>query len=406
MNYFKIAWRNIWRNKRRTIITLASLYFAIVTALFMRSMQLGTYDIMIEGAVEMYSGFIQIQQKDYWEDKTINDLLEYNDTLVNKVKNIEHVDEVIPRLESFALASSGLQTKGVLFQGVDPVKEDKMTSLKNRLIKGEYLKEGDRGVLVSQKLASYLKLSLEDTVVMISQGYHGVSAADKFPIRGIVKIPNPELDSRLIIGELGNVQYFYSAYGMLTSLVVNIDSRENVSKVQSDINKIIDKDNLRVLNWTEMNKALKQQIDSDNISGVIMLGILYIVIFFGLFGTIVMMTTERLKEFAVMISIGMQKSKLAILIFIETMIIGIVGLIAGIITSFPFFIYYYDNPIRLSGETGEMYEMYGLEPLMGFSLDPAIFINQFLLVGIALIIVLIYPTVKIFRLNVINSLRG
>jgi ABC-type lipoprotein release transport system permease subunit len=405
MNYFKIAWRNIWRNKRRTLITVASLYFAIVTALFMRSMQIGTYDLMIENAVQMYSGFIQIQEKDYWEDKTINNLMEKNQELEKAVEEIGGVNYTVPRLESFSLASSGDHTKGVVVQGVLPALEDSMTKLKNRLVKGDYLSENDIGVLVSQKLASFLKLNVGDTIIMISQGYHGVSAADQFPVRGIVKIPNPQLDNRLIIGSLSKIQSFFSAENMLTSVVVHIDSRDNVDRIASEIKSLIDKDKLRVMSWTEMNKSLKQQIDSDNVSGVIMLAILYIVIFFGLFGTIVMMTAERRKEFAVMLAIGMHRSKIILIVIFETLILGFFGLMAGVVSSLPFFIYYHDNPIRLTGEYGDIYESFGMEPLMGFSLNPSIFMNQFILVGIMLLFVLIYPTFKISKLNIINSIR-
>jgi ABC-type antimicrobial peptide transport system permease subunit len=90
---------------------------------------------------------------------------------------------------------------------------------------------------------------------------------------------------------------------------------------------------------------------------------------------------------------------------IETLILGFFGLMAGVVSSLPFFIYYHDNPIRLTGEYGDIYESFGMEPLMGFSLNPSIFMNQFILVGIMLLFVLIYPTFKISKLNIINSIR-
>ena len=155
-----------------------------------------------------------------------------------------------------------------------------------------------------------------------------------------------------------------------------------------------------------MNKTLKQQIEGDNISGIIMLGILYIVIFFGILGTIIMMTSERFKEFGVMVAVGMRRMRLVFMMLLETIFIGLVGLIAGVATSIPIILYYYQNPIHLTGEMAKSYEAYGIEPLLGFSIDPMIVINQFYTVLLLMMVTLIYPIFKISKLNIINALRG
>ena len=105
--YIKIAWRNLWRNKRRTILTLSSVLFAVFLALLMRSMQLGTYDRMIESSVKSSTGYIQIHEKGYWEDKTINNTFENGPELMDKISANPNISMAIPRLETFALISSG-----------------------------------------------------------------------------------------------------------------------------------------------------------------------------------------------------------------------------------------------------------------------------------------------------------
>ena len=406
MNLFKIAWRNLWRNKRRTIITAASLFFAVFFAIIMRSMQLGTYDLMIDSAVRQYSGFVQIQNKEYWKEKTINELMTDSEILHRLIENQDGVVSLLPRLESFALASSGNKTKGVILQGINPLIDDKMTGLSSRLVKGKYLTEADNGVVLAQRLSSFLELNVGDTVVLLSQGYHGVTAANIFPVRGIVKIPNPTLDNRLIVTSIEAAQDFYGAPSMLTSLVVNIESKYDIDKVMAEVKKQLKGSDLSVLSWTDMNKELKQQIDSDNGSGKIMLAILYMVVFFGVLGTIIMLTAERKKEFAVMVSIGMQRFKLSVLVFIETIFIGFLGMLAGLIAAMPILLYYANSPIRLTGEMAKTYETMGIEPLMGFSLQVDIFINQFIIVFFVLIIALIYPTIKIWFFNLINALKS
>src|SRR6056297_2098156 len=104
--YIKLAWRNIWRNKRRTIITAASIFFAIFFALIMRALQLGSYGNMIDNAVTMYSGHLQVHAQGYWDNKSINRTLVRTDELIGSIQRDERVEQVVPRLESFALGSS------------------------------------------------------------------------------------------------------------------------------------------------------------------------------------------------------------------------------------------------------------------------------------------------------------
>src|SRR5688500_9161400 len=116
----QLAWRNVWRNKRRTIITVSSIFFAVLLALFMRSMQLGSYENMIRNSVELYSGYIQIHRAGYWDDKSINNMMEVTDSLMTRVSGTSHVKLCIPRLETFVLAASNEISKGVLVIGTTP----------------------------------------------------------------------------------------------------------------------------------------------------------------------------------------------------------------------------------------------------------------------------------------------
>ncbi len=407
MKFLKLAWRNIWRNKKRTLIAAGSLYFSIVFAIFMRSMQLGSYDIMIDNAVETYSGYIQIQDSNFWNDKSMDDMMEFSEELNTKILSEPGVKGVNPRLESFALASSGAKTKGVFVQAIDPEKDDEMTKMSKRLVSGSYIKQGDHGVVLSARLAMFMGLKVGDTVVFLSQGYQGVTAADKFPIRGIIKIAIPNLDNRLVLMPLEAAQNFYGAPNLVTSLSLNIDGGKGaVDQIEKGLETKLANTDLKVLSWTEINPVLQQQIDSDNASGILMLIILYMVIFFGVLGTIIMMTTERMKEFGVMVAVGMKRSTLMFLTLLESILIGLMGIIAGLITTLPFVYYYYLHPIKLTGDIARATEQYGMEPLLGFSMDPWLFINQFITVLLLMVVTLAYPAYKIMNLKIINALRG
>jgi putative ABC transport system permease protein len=137
-----------------------------------------------------------------------------------------------------------------------------------------------------------------------------------------------------------------------------------------------------------------------------MVGILYLVIAFGIFGTVLMMTTERKREFGVLVAIGMQKSKLAAIVSIEMVYIGLIGILSGIAVAVPSIIIGLYNPIRLSGDYAKVYESYGMEPIMPFMPVDYYFLWQSLIVALIVGIAIIYPVRKIYKMKLVNSLKA
>ena len=401
----KMAWRNIWRNRKRTLITMFSIFLAVFLSLFTRSMQVGSYANMISNAVKLSTGYIQIHANDYWENKSINETFVESksiDELLSKDKNIVFK---IPRLESFALASSGDHTKGTLVIGTIPKLEDELNNYSGKIINGEYLTANDRSILVAEKLAEFLTVGVGDSLVLLGQGYHGVTAAAQYEIKGILRLPIPQLNNQMVILSLNESQYFYAAEKRLTSISIMLEDAEKLDESFDMIKAGLD-ESYEVMKWQEMNREMVQSIEADNVGGIIMLGILYIVIGFGVFGTIMMMTMERRKEFAVMISVGMHKSKLLQVVAWETVLIGVVAIITGIIVSYPFLYYLSLNPIPLTGEIAKSMEVFGAEPVLPFSVNPSIFINQTLSVIAIAVAAVLYPLLVILKFDVLKAMRS
>ncbi len=401
----KIAWRNIWRNKRRTLLTMASIFLAAFLSLFTRSMQLGSYANMIDNAVKLSTGYLQIHKAGYWENKSIDKTFTNSDKLISKIKTNKMVTAIIPRLESFALTSSGKHTKGSFIFAIIPELEDSVNHLSQKITSGEYLLNDDDQILVSSKLAEYLQVQVGDTLVLLGQGYHGITAAAQYRIKGIFYFPIPDLNNKLVYMSLKTGQDFYGAYGRITSYSLLINNPNNIEDMKTVLASKLG-NNYEVMTWKELNRALVQAIESDNAGGIIMLGILYMVIGFGMFGTVMMMTMERRKEFAVMIAIGMQRIKLFFIIFIETLMIGTVAIFISIITALPFLTYLHNNPIPLSGDLAEAYLAFGVDPIVPFSIDPGIFINQTITIIIIALVVILYPLSKVLKLDILKSMRS
>lgn len=400
----KLAWRNIWRNKRRTLITVASIFFGVLLSAYMTSMQEGSYDKMVDIVVKFYSGYMQVHQEDYWENKSINNSFDYDQAMIGKLKSHPEIELVIPRLESFGLASAQELTRGAAIFGIVPEVETRLTGIADKIVAGKYLQAHDDGVVIGEGLSRFLKLGLNDTLVIITQGYHGVSSAGKFPVHGIIKHVSPELNKSIIYMELKTCQDFLGAENKLTSLVVNVADNNVMKKALKSLRTEIQPP-FSIMSWEEMQPEVVQQIESDRAGGVIMKAILYVVIAFGIFGTIMMMIAERRREFGVMISIGMQKSKLAVVLFIETLFIGLLGIVSGIAVSLPLLFIQSKNPIPLTGETARLMEDFGFEPYMFFSTAPEVFWQQAVSVFVLTLLIGIYPIIASLRIKEIKALH-
>ncbi|HRY99715.1 MAG TPA: hypothetical protein P5550_11730, partial [Bacteroidales bacterium] len=348
--------------------------------------------------------YIQVQDTAYWKNRSINHSLRYDNSLQHILRSDRNVSGLVPRLESFALASSGELTKGVMVIGIDPGPEDLLTQLAARVNQGNYLTPTDEGVLLGEKLAAYLQLSVNDTLVLIGQGYHGVSAAGKFPVRGLVHYPNPDMSGQMVVMSLSQAQYFLAIEGRVTSIVLDVRDRAMAGETAASLDSGLPP-GLTAMDWKTMLPELVQAIESDNASGKIMLGILYMVIGFGILGTVIMMTAERRREMGVMVAVGLQRWKLALITALETLTLALIGVAAGVVTAIPLLEYLHRHPVPATGEMKEMIEEYGMEAVLVFSRDPALYRDQALIVALIALTTLAYPVVSILLLKPIRALR-
>jgi lipoprotein-releasing system permease protein len=402
---FILAWRNLWRNRRRTFIAVSSIIFSVLLASWMRSMQEGSYDSMIDNVVKFYSGYLQVQDTAYWNERTLDNSFDVTPELKEKIEGVKSVSLVSSRIESFALAANHLKSKPAMVMGIEPEAEDQITNISKKIKQGNFLKNGDKGVVLGKGLANYLKLGVGDTLVMISQGYRGISASGLFVIQGIISHPNPEFDKRLVYLDIETARNFYSAAGLSTSLVIMTDNHDHINRMKREIEQFLPENNT-VMTWTEMQPEIVQLIESDRGSGIIMLGILYLVIGFGMFSVVMMMVKERKREFGVVNAIGMQKIKLSVIVFLETILIGIIGCAAGLLISYFFCLYFYYNPIPLTDEMATATEQYGMEPYMFFSMKASLFYSQMIIVFIISVFISIFPVYNISRLKITKAMRG
>ncbi len=399
-----LAWRNLWRNRRRTFITAGSVVLAVVLAIFTRSMQEGVYEKMIENVVGFYSGYVQIHKDGYWDEKTIDNSFETLPVVQTAATSDDRVTDAVPRLESFLLASTDSSSQVVQIVGISPEKETRLTNLANKVVDGTYIENGSGGIMIGEGLAKRLNVMIGDTVVLFGQGFRGTMASGLFPVKATLKFGSQELSDRIGYIDLQKAQSMFAAPDRLTAYALNLNSPGEEEAVASNIRGELSEE-YEVLDWREMMPELIQSIESDKIGGYFTMAILYLIIGFGIFGTALMMTKEREYEFGVLTAVGMKRGKLSQIMTLEMVLMGLLGVVIGILISLPVVIFFHYNPIVMTGEAAEGYTAFGIEPVIPTAIEPQIFLNQALVVLLLTLLVSIQPILKIFWIDPVKAMR-
>jgi putative ABC transport system permease protein len=399
----KLAWRNLWRNKRRSLITISSVLFSVLLAIVFYSMEQGSYERMIDSMVKYSTGYIQIQDVMYRDEPSIDHSLLFDDEMYNVLKKFDdEIDFWAPRIQSFALTATEGQTRGALIMGIEPAMETKLNNLSDDLVKGSFLASDDQDVMLAEGLATVLDVTVGDTLVLLGQGFQGMTAAGKYRIKGIVSLSIPEMNNNTIYMSIGAAQWFYGADERLSALIIMPKTPKRTPQLAEKLQANIDSEWYAVVTWEVLLEDILALMKFDMAGTMVMLMILYVVITFGLYGTILTMMLERQSEFGMLLSLGMKRAQLAVVCFTESVFLSIAGVIAGIVAAIPVVLYFFYHPIRLTGDMAEAMLEYGFEPIMPFSLDPAVFWSQAQIVLIISLFIGLYPVYRVFRLNIMD----
>ncbi|MGR6087382.1 MAG: ABC transporter permease [Arcticibacter sp.] len=403
--YLVLAWRNIWRNRRRTFITMASVFFAVLLAIIMRSATKGVYENMTDTMVRFSSGYIQVHAKGYWDERVIDNSFSNNQSLWNRIQQTG-ASSIVPRLETFALIAVGEKSRPVAIIGMDPSRESGITNIGDKIIQGTLPKNSEKGIVLGVTLAKILHAQVGDSVVLLGQGYHGNMAAGLLPVCGIVRLGSPKLDESMAYMDLSACQHVFSADSMITSLSVMVSKPDAMEGAYQAIRATIDTNKYEVMHWKQMLPELDQLVEADSAGHYITIYILYLVISFGLFGTMLMMTRERLHEFGILVAIGMHKRVLGLIVVIELFLISAIGVLVASAVGYPIVNWFHQHPIRVGGRVAEVYKGFGLDAIIPCSNDPTVIAYQALIVMLVTMLLASYPFLKIQRLQPLQAINS
>ena len=404
---FKIAWRNIYRNKKRSLITITSIFAALFLIIFMRALQFGFYDNLIKTVVESYAGYVEVHAKGFWDNQNLENSMVVDNELIKNIESVNGVENTVERLQSFSLISTGEKTRGGVINGVVIEDEQKITDWNKNIIDGSFQLERNE-IIIAKGIAEYFDLQIGDSLILYGQGYRGMMAAGKYPVKGIIDLKNPNLNKLGIFMTLESARDYDSSDNISTHIIIDKRQYYSEDKILNDLESILSSE-YEVMTWKETLPEIEQTITADSAGGLIMAFILYIIVVFGMFGTVLMMTEERKYEFGVLISIGMSRIRLFSIILVETVILSMIGVVLAILVTYPISYYFYLNPINIVTLMGEgadvMIEEFGFDPVVPFSISLDIPFSHALIIFTFSLLISVYPAIRIFRLNPVKSMK-
>ncbi len=402
----RMAWRNLWRNPRRTLLTMSAIAFACVLLVFMLSMQFGSYETMINSAVKVQTGHLHVEAKDYQDKQDMRLVIKNPEAVAKVMRAAPGVEAFTARANAFALISSKERTYGALVVGIDPETEAKVSTLKSIVRQGEYLKQGDQeGALVGRLLARNLQVKVGDQLTVLGQGRDGSIAAMVLTIRGIYSSGIDEYDRSSIQMGLKSFQDNFSMRGAVHQMVAVCYHLGDVAGAKAYIASHLPpqtKPSLVTLDWMQLMPGLLQGIEMDLVSGIIFYVILVVVVTFSILNTFLMSILERTHEFGVLMAIGAKPGRLSKLVIMESLALTILGVAAGMIMGALLTWYYQVNGIELGAQ--EMLAQYGITgsiypqlSWLSLTIGPAVVMVMTLLAAL-------YPTRRIWRLKPVEAI--
>lgn len=391
-----LAWRNLWRNRRRTLITLASIVFGFFLAILMTALQDRNWNDMINLAARLGGGHVSVHLPSYDESPTLKNVLDDAKAAAREALEISGVTRAVPRVIGQAMVNTAHESYGAAFLAFDPNQEDATTLaiLEAVDLPQEFI-DGDSAMLVGKKLADNLRAQAGDKIVYTLTDRNGEITSGLARLRGTVETGAPSLDAGLVLLPLEALR---DAVGMseqeATQVAVFVDDQRDSERVATELSKRLP--DLSVLSWKEARPDLSAFIAMKVGGAMFMEALIAILVAAGIFNTLFVSVMERMREFGILRAIGWSTGKLFRLVVTESLLLGIVGLLLGtVVTAGPYY-FLSRTGIDISGLMGSTTEVagVGMSTVLKIGIFPE---NALLIAGLALVAVLLsglYPAFK------------
>ena len=329
-----IAWRNLWRNPRRTWLTAGGIAFGLAIVVFIMSFQAGVYDAMIDLASRLGSGHVQVQQPGYHDDPRVRNSMPNGTELTRRLAELPGVVAAAPRAEAFALlsamsASGEERSFGAQVVGVDPALEPKVSDFAKSLTAGAYLASAGDAAL-GAGLARNLGVAVGDELVVLGNGREGDVAALALTVGGIFETGIADVDRAIVMMRLSAMQEAFAMGDAVHRVVLRTASISDVPALTDAVREALAGEALATLDWQTLMPDVEQSLRLDALMGNLMYGVLLILVAFTIVNALVMTVFERTREFGMLLAIGMRPASVMAMLQIEAFAMWALGTAMGV----------------------------------------------------------------------------
>jgi ABC-type lipoprotein release transport system permease subunit len=400
-----LAWRNIWRHPRRTLLTIGAMVFADMLLIFMLGLQFGQYRMMIDNSLRAFTGQMQIQAAGYKDEPSMHRSIPDADELARTIRDAMQMDAVSVRGYGFALVSSEQRTIGAQITGVDPHHEQYVSTIPGLIKQGRYLGSSMANELVvGSTLARNLKVTTGDELTLLGSGKDGSIAATVAPVTGIFESGNRDLDRQMLSMPIDTFRDVFSMHGDAHSIVIG-GSRDNADQITAAAGEAIrDTEGLVLLGWEELLPGLKQAIQADFTSAWFMYAVLIVLVAFSMLNTMLMSVLERTHEFGILLALGVRHGKLGRMIITESTVLALTGMLFGMLAGGLLTWYFVVNGFSYPGME-EMGERFNIPAVLYPEVSLRSLLPGPLAVFIATILASVYPVWHMRKLRPIEALQ-
>ena len=401
-----MAWRNIWRHKRRTWLTATAMIFSNVLLVFMIALQFGSYDMMIDNTLRSFSGHLQVQAPGYQDNPKLRTSVPGITALSEQLRQALPQASITSRAAAFALASSEQRSFGIQLIGVQPQSEPLVSTLPGLVSRGRYLDAPDAPeIVLGAVMARNLKVDVGDEVTLLGSGRDGSFAAGIVTVSGIFESGSSDMDRSLAEVPLAYFQETFAMGDHGNTIAIALQELDQVEQALGAVQEALgSRQNLVVLDWNALHPGLRQAIQADLSSGWFMYGVLIILVAFSVLNTQLMSVLERTREFGVISALGVRPRRLAGLVMLETALMALIGLGIGLFLGWLVSLYFNWHGFSYPGMS-EIAERYNLPGAM----YPSITLGTMLLGPVVVfgfcLLAALYPALRLFRLRPVEAMR-
>ncbi|MXX94588.1 MAG: ABC transporter permease [Gammaproteobacteria bacterium] len=400
----RIAWRNLWRNKRRTLLTCGALAFAMLLIQVGMSFQAGSYGPMIELGTKFSSGHLQIVHPDVDDFPLIEQTITQPDQLRGELQKLAHIDEIGFRVETFALINHGEKSFGALVVGVEPSIEPQISLLPNHILGGQYLPTYNEAYIGSA-LARNLDVTIGDELVILGSDRLGSVAATIVLVGGIFESGNTELDRTIVHVPIELFNEVFEMSDAIHRVVIMVSNPLAMKGVERDINHLLKPDQ-KLRNWQELMPEINESITLDRISNGIVYGVLIVIVVLSIANTFTMTMFERTREFGILRALGMQNPSIFAMFSFESFFMWLVGSTIGLGLSLAVILPLSKYGIALSSTTmEELVGQFFLPDRIYASIDLQVLIVAPIALGIGIVLSSCLAGTRLYRVPLLNALR-